>query len=559
MKIAILQINPIVGDLDGNAAKIKRFANKAKRADLIVTSELALLGYPPRDLLLYPEFIKSSWSVLEKIAKETKLLPPILVGTAVINKNRSGRPLCNVACLIYKGRVQKIFFKSLLPTYDVFDEDRYFEPTDKPQILTLKGKKIGASICEDLWNDRDFWQRPRYHFDPIEKLAKERVQLIINLSASPFTIDKQKSRETMIAASAKKYKVPIIYVNQVGANDDLIFDGASTVFNQKGELIVRAKAFEEDLLVVSLGSDPRKDPRKPHYNNLNSGPTLIRPYPKIAEELIFDAISLGLRDYLSKCGFQKVLIGLSGGIDSSVVATIAAHALGAKNVTGVLMPSPFTSKSSITDAQNLAKNLKIKTIRIDITSLMHLYDRLLASAFSGYKKDTTEENIQSRIRGNILMALSNKYKALLLTTGNKSELTVGYTTIYGDLSGGLAPIGDLWKTQVYALAKWLNRKNKIIPQEVLKKAPSAELAPNQRDQDTLPPYDLLDKVLKLHIENHLSEEEIVKRGFKKALVARIINMVRKTEYKRRQAPPTLKVSERAYGIGWRMPIATSIS
>ena len=481
MKVALLQINPIVGDLDGNAAKIKKFATKANGVDLIVTSELVLLGYPPRDLLLYPEFIKRSWTTLEKIARDTKSLPPLLVGTAVVNKNRTGRPLSNVACLLHKGRVEKIFFKSLLPTYDVFDEDRYFEPADKPQILTHQGKKIGVSICEDLWNDRDFWHRPRYHFDPIEKLAKE-VDFIINLSASPFTIEKQQLRESMIATSAKKYKTPIIYVNQVGGNDDLIFDGASLVFNGQGRLLSRAKAFEEDIVVIDTNridiysssehsesrskrsSRPASPPKRGEQaRTINS----ISLYPQKQEEMVLEALTLGLKDYLSKCGFGKVLVGLSGGIDSAVVAAIASRALGSKNVTGVLMPSPYTSAQSMIDAQRLAKNLGIKTVTFEIASLMKNYDKALNDAFKGFKKDITEENIQARIRGNLLMALSNKYEALVLSTGNKSELTVGYTTLYGDMTGGLAVLGDGLKTQGYKLTKWVNREGEIIPKRII--------------------------------------------------------------------------------------------
>ncbi len=541
MKITLIQINPLVGDLDGNADKIESFVEKASKlkSDLIVTSELALLGYSPRDLLLNPEFIKRSWLVLERIAKDTKLFPPILVGTAVINKNEKGRPLLNAACLITEGRIEKIFSKSLLPTYDVFDEDRYFEPNDKLQILTLKGSKIGVSICEDLWNDRDFWQRPRYNFDPIEKLAKEQAKLIINLSASPFTVEKQKLRESMISQSAKKYRIPIVYVNQVGGNDDLIFDGASLVFNGQGKLLARAKAFEEDLLVIDLDSKTN----------------VINDYPENKEGLIFQAILLGIRDYLKKCGFKKVLIGISGGIDSAIVAAVARHSLGAKNVLGVLMPSPYTSAQSMTDAQRLAKNLGIKTVTVEIVSLMKNYDKILKNVFDGLKKDITEENIQARIRGNLLMALSNKYGALVLSTGNKSELTVGYTTLYGDLAGGLAPIGDLSKTQVYKLAKWINREGEIIPKNIIEKAPSAELRPNQKDQDSLPPYDVLDKILSLLIEKHEGPKQIVSKGFDKDLVTKVLSMVTSAEFKRRQSPPTLKVTSRAFGSGWRMPIA----
>ncbi len=539
MKVALLQINPIVGDLDGNTAKIKEFANRAKGADLIVTSELALLGYPPRDLLLYLDFIAAAWESLQILAKNTESLPPILVGTATFNKIKNGRPLFNCAAFLKDGKIREIFLKSLLPTYDVFDEDRYFEPSDRPQILTLKGNKIGVSICEDLWNDKDFWQKPRYHFDPIEKLAREKVDFIINLSSSPFTIDKQKLRESMISASAKKYKIPIAYVNQVGGNDELIFDGASLVFNGQGKLLERAKAFEEDLLVIDLDSKTNA----------------INDYPKNKEELIFKALSLGLSDYLKKCGFEKALIGISGGIDSAIVATIASQSLGCKNVIGVLMPSPYTSAQSMTDAQKLVKNLGIKTVTFEIASLMKNYGKVLKSAFGNLKKDITEENIQARIRGNLLMALSNKYKALVLSTGNKSELTVGYTTLYGDLTGGLAPIGDLSKTQVYKLAKWINREVELIPKSIIEKAPSAELRPNQKDQDSLPSYDVLDKILSLFVEKHKGPKQIVSKGFDKGLVARVLSMAASAEFKRRQSPPTLKVTSRAFGSGWRMPIA----
>ena len=541
MKITLLQINPIVGDLDGNADKIKNFAEKAseKKPDLIVTSELALLGYPPRDLLLYPDFIAKAWGALQTLAKGTKFLPPILVGTAIVNKNKNGRPLFNCAAFLKDGKIREIFLKSLLPTYDVFDEDRYFEPGTETQILKYRGLKIGISICEDLWNDKDYWQKPRYHFDPIEKLAQEKVDLIINLSSSPFTVDKQKLRESMISASAAKYKLPIIYVNQVGGNDDLIFDGASFIFNGRGKLLGRAKAFEEDLLVIDLDSKTK----------------VINDYPENKEELIFKAILLGLNDYLQKCGFKKVLIGISGGIDSSIVASIASFALGAKNVIGVLMPSPYTSAQSMTDAQKLTKNLGIKTMTFEISSLMKNYDKTLKNAFGNLKKDITEENIQARIRGNLLMALSNKYKALVLSTGNKSELTVGYTTLYGDLTGGLAVIGDLSKTQVYKLAKWINRQKELIPKSIIKKAPSAELRPNQKDQDNLPPYNVLDKILYLYIEKHEGSKQIVSKGFDKEQVVKVLSMVASAEFKRQQSPPTLKVTSRAFGSGWRMSIA----
>lgn len=550
MKISLLQSNPIIGDLEGNAKRIKMQMQVAQvqKPDLIVTSELALMGYPPRDLLLYPSFIKQAWRTLRELAESTRTLPPILVGAVVANKNIQGRPLFNAAVLLQNGEIQKVFYKSLLPTYDVFDEDRYFEPVHKPQVLTIQGEKIGISICEDLWNDKDFWQKPRYHFDPIKKLAQEKVDFIINLSASPFSVNKQRLRESMISASARKYHLPILYINQVGGNDDLIFDGASVSFNKKGELIARAKAFEEDILII--------DPLGPDLiNNLRKGRT-VNKYP-VGSEVVFKALILGVRDYFKKCAFTKALIGLSGGIDSAVTTVIATYALGPKNVTAVLMPSPYTSPSSITDATKLANVLGITTMTIDIRSLMEDFNDSLQEAFKGFEKDVTEENIQSRIRGNLLMALSNKYKALVLSTGNKSELTVGYTTIYGDLSGGMAVIGDLLKTEVYRLAKWINRSGKIIPESIIQKAPSAELRPNQKDQDSLPPYEILDKIIYFHIEEQLGKDEIVKKGYNARLVENVLTLIRKAEYKRRQAPPALKVTPRAFGAGWRMPIAAS--
>ncbi len=541
MKVALLQFNPTVGDLAGNANKILKFAKmaKSKGAELCVTSELALLGYPPRDLLLSADFIKKSWNVMQKLAKDSKSLPPILVGTATANKNKQGRPLYNCAAFLEDGIVKKIFLKSLLPTYDVFDEDRYFEPGEGVQTLSFRNQKIGVSICEDLWNDRDFWKRPRYKYDPVEMLAQDKVDLIINLSSSPFSAGKQKLRELMIKSASRKHKVAIIYVNQVGSNDDLIFDGASLIFDKKGKLRARARAFEEDVLVLDIEK--------------LSG-SQISKYPSDIES-IYKALSLGLSDYMGKCGFKSALIGLSGGIDSSVVACIAQNALGKKGVTGVLMPSPYTASESISDALKLAKNLGIRTVTIPITPLMESYGKSLEKAFAPFKRDITEENIQARIRGNILMALSNKYGSLVLSTGNKSELTVGYTTLYGDLAGGQAVIGDLFKTQVYNLAKWINRKNEVIPKNVIRKPPSAELRPNQKDQDILPPYDVLDKILYLYVEKQKGPNEIVKEGFEKKLVRKVFSMIANAEFKRRQAPPTLKVTGRAFGPGWRMPVA----
>jgi len=541
MKIALLQLNPTVGDLEGNSNKIARAVRSASGVDLAVTSELALLGYPPRDLLLDAGFVKRSWSVLHKLAQDLKNCPPVLVGLAEANPSDEGRPLFNSAALLRGGNVEKTFRKTLLPTYDVFDEDRYFEPGTEPQILELCGLRLGISICEDIWNDRDFWKRRRYHHDPIAELAAAGAQAVINLSASPFTVGKQKHREAMLSSLARKYALPFLYVNQAGGNDDLVFDGRSSFFDRSGRLAARGRGFVEDLVVADL------DRRTGIIANDDFAP----------ESEIWRALVLGTGDYVHKCGYRSVLLGLSGGIDSSIVAAIAADALGQENVLGVLMPSPYTSQESIEDAEALANRLGIKTLSIGISDLMKSYDWGLAEAFGNRPRDVTEENIQARIRGNLLMALSNKYGSVLLTTGNKSELAVGYCTIYGDMSGGLAVISDVPKSMVYRVARWLNgsRGREIIPCRVLSKAPTAELRPGQKDQDSLPPYDVLDQILEMHIERHQSEEEILARGFDAAMVRRVLALVKSAEFKRKQAAPGLKVTDRAFGSGWRMPVA----
>ncbi len=541
MKIALLQQNYIVGDLYGNARKIIEGARMAERAgaELIITSELSLLGYPPRDLLLQRGFIKRSWQVLNWLAEQLKDTPPTLVGLAEPNNLKEGRPLFNTAALLEDGEIRVCFRKSLLPTYDVFDEDRYFEPAPTPQTFHLSNNLVGVTICEDIWNDRDFWQRRRYHIDPVEQLVHEGTNLVINLSASPFTVGKQQLREAMLSHMAQRHGVTLVYVNQVGGNDDLVFDGRSMVFSSKGKLIARAKAFEEDLLIVDL------DSMHGYVSQDDFTP----------ESEIWRALVLGTRDYARKCGFSRVLLGLSGGIDSSLTAAIAVEAMGPENVLGVIMPSPFNRPESIEDAQQLARNLGIKTLIIPIADIMKSYEEALRDAFTGYERDVTEENIQARIRGNLLMALSNKYRALLLTTGNKSELAVGYCTLYGDMSGGLAVISDVPKTMVYRIAKWLNKQKQVIPERVLTKAPSAELKPNQTDQDTLPPYEELDKILHMHIEQHMSAEEIISEGFDETTVKQVLKMVKIAEFKRKQAPVGIKVTDRAFGTGWRMPIA----
>jgi NAD+ synthase (glutamine-hydrolysing) len=541
MKIALLQLNPTVGDLPGNARMIAEAVKEAGNVNLAVTSEMALLGYPARDLLLLESFVGRSWDILEKLAGELKSSCPVLVGLAEPNREPVGRPLFNSAALLRRGRVEATFRKTLLPSYDVFDEDRYFEPASQPQILDLEGTLVGVSICEDLWNDCDFWQHQRYHADPILEMVEAGATMVLNLSASPFTVGKQLHREAMLAGMARKYTIPFLYVNQVGGDDDLVFDGRSFAIDMQGRLMARGKSFAEDVVVVDFCSPSgmiEKDDFEP-------------------EAEIWRALCLGTRDYVRKCGFDSVLLGLSGGIDSSLTAAIAAEALGPENVLGVLMPSPYSSKGSIEDAIAIAKTLGIKTQTIPIFEIMKSFDTSLTEAFRGRKKDVTEENIQSRIRGNILMALSNKYGSILLTTGNKSELAVGYCTIYGDMSGGLAVISDLPKTMVYRLARWLNsmRGREIIPQTVLSKAPSAELRPGQTDQDSLPPYEILDAILEEHIEGHQSAEEIIALGFDPQTVHHVLKMVKAAEFKRRQAPPGIKVTDRAFGSGWRMPIA----
>ena len=547
MKIALLQINPTVGDLDGNARLIADAVREAgaRGADLAVTPELALAGYLPRDLLLNPGFVANSWRRLEMLARELGPGPPALIGLPEQNPSDEGRPLFNAAALVRGGAIERRFRKTLLPTYDVFDEDRYFEPVHDAQILELGGCRIGVSICEDIWNDRDFWKRRRYHEDPVEQLARAGAGLIVNLSASPFSTGKQQRREEMLGSTARRHHVPLAYVNQCGGNDDLVFDGRSSVFDAHGRAIARGQAFASDLVICDLAA--------------------AAPLPPLAdlvpESEIWEALVLGTRDYVRKCGFRSAVLGLSGGIDSALTAVIAVEALGANRVLGVLMPSPYSSPGSVDDSLALARRLGIETLTLPIQDAMASMDRTLSDAFAGTERGVAEENIQARIRGNLLMALSNKRGALLLTTGNKSELAVGYCTLYGDMSGGLGVIADVPKTMVYRVARWVNAQHAppVIPEPILTKAPSAELKPNQTDQDTLPPYEVLDPILEKHIEQHAPVEAIVAAGFDEATVRHVLRMVRGAEFKRKQAAPGLKVTDRAFGTGWRMPIAARLT
>lgn len=557
MKIAIAQINPTIGDLTGNAHQILTAAEIAvnQGVRLLLTPELSLCGYPPRDLLLDLSFVEAIATTLQQLARD---LPPqlaVLVGCVERNQRSltsGGKPLFNSIAWLEQGRIKQVFHKRLLPTYDVFDEHRYFEPGLQANSFTLDNVHIGVTICEDLWNDEEFWGKRSYAVNPIADLAQIGVDLIVNLSASPYSVEKWQLREAMLRHAAVRYRTPILYGNQVAANDDLIFDGCSVGFNRVGEMVCRARAFETDLVVVEFDEQQR-----------DFQLSLVAPMPE-ADEEIWNALVLGVRDYARKCGFDKVVIGLSGGVDSSLVAAIATSALGQNNVLGVLMPSPYSSDHSIQDALELAKSLGIQTHTLPIGKLMQGYDLTLAELFADTTFGLAEENIQSRIRGNLLMAIANKFGYLLLSTGNKSEMAVGYCTLYGDMNGGLAVIADVPKTLVYSLCHWLNTRAQevsvhnsslsIIPEHILTKPPSAELKPGQMDQDSLPPYDILDDILQRLVHNHRSAAQIVAAGHDPAIVDRVIQLVARAEFKRRQAPPGLKITDRAFGTGWRMPI-----
>lgn len=569
MKIAIAQLNPTIGDLHQNAQNILTSAQTAAQSNarLLLTPELSLCGYPPRDLLLYPDFIATMNGELEELAQQLPTDLAVLVGTVTNNPDAhiGGKPLFNSIAWLQNGQIRATFQKRLLPTYDVFDEQRYFDPGQTSNWFMLDGTRIGVTICEDLWNDEEFWGRRHYRCNPIEDLANQDVDLIVNLSASPYSLNKPKLREAMLGHSAQRYHCPIIYANQVGGNDDLIFDGCSLVFNSAGETVGRGSAMSEDLFFLDFDAETKK-----------MEVASLSEFPASEEAELWSALVLGVRDYVRKCGFQKVVLGLSGGIDSSLVAAIATSANGAENVLGVLMSSPYSSEHSVTDATQCAQNLGIATHHLPIAGIMEAYDRSLAGIFAGLREDVTEENLQSRIRGNLLMALSNKFGHLLLSTGNKSEMAVGYCTLYGDMNGGLAVLADVPKTRVYALCRWLNQQQatgwqtdkvprihtqapEIIPQHILEKPPSAELKPDQIDSDSLPSYEILDNILDRFIHKHQSRQEIVAAGLPEDVVDKAISLVNKAEFKRRQAPPGLKVTDRAFGTGWRMPVAAKKS
>ena len=559
MKIALAQINPTVGDFTGNLEKIVAVSRRAagQGARLTVFSELVLCGYPPADFLEKPSFLARCRTAVDELAAATRELPTaVLAGVALPAGGESGKlgspgtdlgcwggkPAVNAAVLLDGGRILLEQHKRLLPFYDVFDEQRYFAPSQHQQVVELDGVRLAITICEDAWNDKNFWRRRLYTVDPMEELNRQQPALHINLSSSPFWHGKRAIRREMLAAIARRDGVPVLLVNQVGGNDSLIFDGSSLALDARGELIAQAASFEEDLVVV----DPSEAPQVPNPEDDDTAAA-------------YRALVLGTRDYVRKCGFRKALVGLSGGIDSALVAAVATEALGAENVLGIGMPSPYSSAGSIDDSRRLAANLGIRFEVIGISGLFQEFTHTLEPLFTGTKPDTTEENIQSRIRGNLLMALSNKFSALVLTTGNKSEMAVGYCTLYGDMVGALAVIGDLVKTRVYAVCRWLNRSGEVIPWAILEKPPSAELRPDQKDTDSLPPYEVLDPILEGYVERYETPEQIAQaNGFPLELVKQVVRLVERSEYKRQQAAPVLKVTSKSFGMGRRFPIAVKV-
>lgn len=539
MRLLLAQLNPTIGDFDGNLRRLLDVYAKgaAAGADLVVAPELYLTGYPPRDLLLDRAFVSANRAALDQLASIVGTTA-LLVGFVDESPSRPGRGLANAAALLHQGRVVAVRHKTLLPTYDVFDEDRYFDPAVENQPVPFAGRKLGLTICEDIWNDEDFWPERRYRANPPAELVARGAEILFNLSASPWWLGKTRTRHDMLQSLARKLRRPVVFCNQAGGNDELVFDGHSLVFDAEGRLVAEGRRFAEDEIWVDLD--------RPEERPFEEPP---------AEVMLWDALVLGTRDYFRKCGFSRAVLGLSGGIDSALTACIAAAALGPENVHGVSLPSQYSSPGSLTDARELARRLGIRHDVLPIQPVFDLCRRQLAPLFHGLPEDVTEENLQARIRGMLLMALSNKFGSLLLTTGNKSELAVGYCTLYGDMNGGLAVISDVPKTMVYRLAHYANRNQEIIPQACFTKPPSAELRPNQTDQDTLPPYEILDTILEAAVVRGLTFEQIVRQGHDPEMVRRVLQMIQRSEYKRRQAPPGLKVTTRAFGIGRRVPVA----
>jgi len=541
VKIALGQINPTIGDFSGNSARIIDFSKRARAAgaSLILFPELSVCGYPPRDLVERSAFVENNRKAAENIAAQTRGIA-VICGVVTPAQAETGKSVMNSAVWLEDGKVVLQQSKMLLPTYDVFDEMRNFAPANSQSVFPFCGKKMALTICEDAWNDKRFWNKRLYTADPVELLVQAGGDFVLNISASPFWIGKRELRRDMLAAIARNYKVPVVMVNQVGGNDSLVFDGSSLVLDSSGNVVAQGKSFEEDLVLFET------DPLAGEMHAQVSG----------EEGSVYSALVLGARDYVHKCGFERVIIGLSGGIDSALTAAIAVDAVGAKNVIGVGMPGPYSSPGSIDDARQLAENLGIRFELLCITDIFESYRKTLQGVFAGTKQDVTEENLQSRARGGLLMALSNKFRALVLSTGNKSELGVGYCTLYGDMVGGLAVISDVPKTLVYRLSRYVNSRRPVIPQASLEKPPSAELRPDQKDSDSLPPYEVLDAILEDYVEDSHPAEQIAReRGIDLALVKRVLRMVDLAEYKRQQAAPGLKISGKAFGYGRRFPIA----
>jgi NAD+ synthase (glutamine-hydrolysing) len=545
VKIALAQINPTVGDFTGNLEKIKSTARRAAEqgARLTVFSELAVCGYPPADFLEKPSFLARCRKAVDELVDASRQLSTaIAVGVALPAPPDAGKPAVNAAVLLDCGHMLLEQHKRLLPFYDVFDEQRYFKSSGPQQVVELDGLRLAISICEDAWNDKNFWPRRLYSFDPLEELMRQNPAIHINLSSSPFWHSKREIRRQMLRSISNRDGIPVVMCNQVGGNDSLIFDGSSFAINAHGDLVAQAKSFEEDLVVF----DPF------------SAATLPEP-PEDETEAAYRALVLGTRDYVRKCGFTKIVIALSGGIDSALVAAIATDALGKENVLGIGMPSPYSSQGSIDDSRALAANLGIRFELVSISDLFGQYTQALDPLFAGTKPGLAEENLQARIRGTLLMAVSNKFGSLVLTTGNKSEMAVGYCTLYGDMVGALAVIGDLIKTRVYAICRWINREREVIPQAILDKPPSAELRPGQKDTDSLPPYEVLDPILEAYVERYETPECIAqKNGFSLELVQQVVRLVERSEYKRQQAAPVLKVTSKSFGMGRRFPIAVKV-
>jgi len=541
VKIALAQINPTVGDFTGNADKLRRFTQDARSrgADLVLFPELSVCGYPPRDLVEVPTFVSRSRQVLEELAAEFPDIS-IITGFPSPAASDTGKTVMNSAALLCEGRIDFIQSKRLLPTYDVFDESRNFAPAAIQHLFPLCGQSIALTICEDAWNDKAFWSRRLYGPDPVDDLVRAGGQIVLNISASPFNVGKRELRQAMLASIARQHHVPVLLVNQVGGNDSLVFDGSSVALNPQGEVFAQARSFEEDLILVDTSSMTGD----------------MHEQVPGEEGSAYAALVLGTRDYVRKCGFSKVVVGLSGGIDSALTAVIAVDALGAENVIGVSMPSQYSSQGSITDARKLASNLGICFHVVAIREIFESYRTALSGIFHGLGEDVTEENLQARARGAILMAVANKFSALVLTTGNKSEIGVGYCTLYGDMVGGLAVISDVPKTLVYALARYVNASRALIPEATLTKPPSAELRPDQKDSDSLPPYDVLDRILEEYVGNLKSAPEIAAlTGFDEEVVQFVIRLIDRSEYKRQQAAPGIRISTKAFGVGRRFPVA----